>query len=94
MRHLLFPIILLSSAAFAQPPVAPTTEPTESARGANMTEYNILNSFELGYRFATVGGDSDMYRSTVNYTNGIRLLSSSLQIQSRTDMENGSTRSC
>ena len=83
MRHTLIPIILLSSAAFAQPPVAPTTEPTESTRGMNMSEYNILNSFELGYRFATIGGNSDMYRSTVNYTNGIRLLSSSLLIQSK-----------
>ena len=31
--------------------------------------------FELGYRYATIGGDQDMYRSTVNYTDGIRLLS-------------------
>ncbi len=38
-------------------------------------DYNITQSFELGYRFATVGGDMDMYRAVANYTDGVRLLS-------------------
>lgn len=77
-------LVLISSIAYAQPPVAPTTgEQVGNPRGDNSGEYNIMNSFELGYRFATTGGDFDMYRSTVNYTDGIRLLSSSLSVQSR-----------
>jgi hypothetical protein len=75
--------LIVAAAAWAQPPVAPTNEPTESNRGDNVSNYNILQSFELGYRWNTNGGDDGMYRSTVNYTNGIRLLSSSLNIQSR-----------
>jgi hypothetical protein len=81
---ILTPISLLfATVALAQPPVAPTNEPVGSPRGDNFENYNIVQSFELGYRFATTGGDFDMYRSTVNYTDGIRLLSSSLSIQSR-----------
>jgi hypothetical protein len=77
-------LMLISAIAYAQPPVAPTTgETVGDPRGENKGEYNIMNSFETGYRFATAGGDFDMYRSTVNYTDGIRLLSSSLSIQSR-----------
>ncbi|MBV8846657.1 MAG: hypothetical protein JO307_27945 [Bryobacterales bacterium] len=69
--------------AFAQPPIAPTDEPTQPNRGDNVSNYNVLQSFELGYRWRTVGGDEDMYRATVNYGNGVRLLSSSLSVQSR-----------
>ncbi len=75
--------LIAAAAAFAQPPVAPTNEPTESNRGDNVSNYNVLQSFELGYRWNTNGGDDGMYRSTVNYTNGLRLLSSSLFVQSR-----------
>src|SRR6516225_2915770 len=67
----------------AQPVVAPTTESVGAARGVNMGDYNITNSFETGYRFAEVSGDLGKYRSDVNYGNGIRLLSSSLAIYSR-----------
>lgn len=78
-----FLLAMVAGALGAQPPVAPTNEPTQSARGDNVSNYNFLQSFEVGYRWDTVGGDFDMYRSTVNYTNGVRLLSSSLSIQSR-----------
>jgi hypothetical protein len=68
----------------AQPPVAPTTnEPVGNPRGDEVSGYNILNSFELGYRWASVGGDLGMYKSVANYANGIRLLSSSLSVQSK-----------
>lgn len=77
-------VACVASTAFAQTPVAPTDLPTEPPRGDNTTGYNFLESFELGYRWATIGGDTDMYRSTVNYTDGLRLLSGSLAIQSRT----------
>jgi hypothetical protein len=82
MRTTLF--LLISAVALAQPPIAPTTgDSVGDPRGDNRGEYNIMNSFELGYRYATTGGDFDMYRATVNYTDGIRLLSSSLSVQSR-----------
>jgi hypothetical protein len=44
--------------------------------------YNVRQSFELGARFRSVGGDQGTYRATVNYGNGLRLLSSSLSVQS------------
>jgi len=75
--------LLIACIAYAQPPVAPANESTEPNRGDNTAGYNILQSFELGYRWDTVGGDDGMYRSTVNYTNGVRLLSGSLAVQSR-----------
>jgi hypothetical protein len=81
MRFLVF--LLIAGSVVAQPPVAPTNEPTEPSRGENVSNYNVLQSFEAGYRWRTVGGDEDMYRSTVNYGDGIRLLSSSLSVQSR-----------
>src|SRR6516162_3010059 len=67
----------------AQPVVAPTPESVGEARGVNMGDYNITNSFETGYRFAEVRGDLGKYRSDVNYGDGIRLLGSSLAIDSR-----------
>jgi hypothetical protein len=76
-------LISIASVALAQPPVAPTGEQTGNPRGENSGEYNIIQSFELGYRFATMGGDGGMYDSTVNFGDGIRLLSSSLTVQSR-----------
>ena len=75
--------VLAASAVWAQPPVAPTNEPVGNPRGDTVGDYNIMQSFELGYRWRTVGGDVDMYRSTVNYGDGIRLLSSSLSVQSK-----------
>ena len=45
--------------------------------------YNIVDSFETGYRYSTVGGSMEQYRSTVNFGNGIRLLGSSLIVNSK-----------
>ncbi|HEV8145711.1 MAG TPA: hypothetical protein VGP79_05005, partial [Bryobacteraceae bacterium] len=83
MKTILFALFAPAFLVMSQPTVAPTNESTDSPRGTNVASYNIQQSFELGYRFATTGGNGDMYRSTVNYTNGIRLLSSSLFVQSR-----------
>src|SRR5690606_26262449 len=44
--------------------------------------YNILNSTEVGYRFASIGGNEQQYRSAVNYYNGLRVLGSSLTLNS------------
>ena len=76
-------ILALACTVSAQTPVAPTNLATEPNRGDNSSGYNFLQSFELGYRWATTGGDQDMYRSTVNYMDGLRLLSGSLEIHSR-----------
>ncbi len=73
----------MAGAALAQPTVAPTQEPVGAPRGDNVSNFNIVNSFETGYRFRTFGGSFDQYRSTVNYGNGIRLLSSFLSVNSR-----------
>ncbi len=75
--------LLLTAAGLAQPTVAPTPAQVGPVRGDNTGDYNIVNSFETGYRFRTVGGDFDSYRSIVNYGDGIRLLGSSLSINSK-----------
>jgi hypothetical protein len=67
----------------AQQVVAPTPDQVGSPRGENTGDYNITQSFETGYRFSLVGGSLGEYRSDVNYGNGIRLLGSSLTVNSR-----------
>ncbi len=67
----------------AQQVVAPTPDSVGAARGENHGNYNITNSFETGYRWSLVGGDLGEYRSDVNYRNGLRLLGSSLSIDSK-----------
>lgn len=83
MRHTLLAFLIGSGALMAQPTVAPTPEPVGASRGENVGGYNVLNSFETGYRFRSVGGDLGRYRSDVNFGNGIRLLGSRLQVNSR-----------
>jgi hypothetical protein len=75
--------ILLSHSALAQQVVAPTPDQAGSTRGENTGDYNVMESFETGYRFAVVDGSVGTYRNDVNYGNGIRLLSSSLSVNSR-----------
>lgn len=74
----------LVAAAGAQQIVAPTT-PVQvgSPRGDNSGDYNITQSFEVGYRFALVGGDVGMYRSVDNFGNGIRVLGTNLTVNSK-----------
>jgi hypothetical protein len=67
----------------AQQVVAPTPDQVGPPRGENTGDYNITQSFETGYRFSQVFGDIGEYRSDVNYGNGIRLLGSSLAIDSK-----------
>src|SRR5258708_12578324 len=77
------PILAPISALHAQPVVAPTPDQPSAARGENAGNYNVTNSFETGYRWALIGGDRGMYRSDVNYGNGIRLLGSNLTVNSK-----------
>lgn len=77
-------IFALPALLCAQQIVAPTTgESSGSVRGDNAGDYNIVQSWEFGYRFAEIGGDAAEYRSDVNYGNGIRLFGSSFTINSR-----------
>jgi hypothetical protein len=83
MRQLVL-FLIVSGAVFGQETVAPTTgESTGAARGENTGDYNVVQSWEVGYRYATVGGDEGKYRSDVNYRDGVRLLSSYLTVNSR-----------
>src|SRR5690242_19546175 len=75
--------LLFVGAAAAQQTVAPTPEPVGPPRGDNVSDYNIVNSIETGYRWNSIGGNEDEYRSQVNYDSGVRLLGSSLSINSR-----------
>jgi hypothetical protein len=72
-----------SGALWAQQVVSPTPETVGAARGENYGNYNVTNSFETGYRWSLVGGDLGEYRSDVNYRNGLRLLGSSVSIDSK-----------
>ena len=72
-----------ASLALAQPPVAPSPIPAGPLQGENSGNFNVADSFELGYRFHTVGGSVNQYRSTVNYGDGVRLLDSSMLIASK-----------
>ena len=76
-------ILGLTAAAGAQQTVAPTNAPVGSPRGDNTGNYNVTQSFEAGYRFAEVGGDVGMYRSIVNFGNGLRVLGTNLTVNSR-----------
>lgn len=81
-RH--FAILLLAAAlGEAQQVVAPTPEAVGSPRGDNTPGYNIVDSFEVGYRFRTLDGNYGKYRSDVNLGNGLRLLGSRLTIHSK-----------
>jgi hypothetical protein len=81
-RLLLIPVLLLAPAR-AQQTVAPTPEAVGPPRGQDVDGYNVVNSFETGYRFRTVNGDLGKYRSDVNFGNGVRLLGSLFTVNSR-----------
>jgi hypothetical protein len=67
----------------AQTVVAPSPAPTGSETPELWGPYKITDSVETGYRFAEIGGDYGLYRSTVNYGNGISLLGSSFTANSQ-----------
>lgn len=75
--------LLAGAAGRAQQVVAPTPESTGSPRGSTWDDYNIVDSFETGYRFERVTGNQDEYRSSVNFGNGVRLLGGSLSLNSK-----------
>jgi len=82
MRKLFFSLSLTLMSAWGQETAAPTPDQPGNSNGDTVNKYNIVQSFELGYRWRTSGGDEDMYRSTVNFRDGVRLLSGSLFVKS------------
>ncbi|HTT60712.1 MAG TPA: hypothetical protein VMG35_02685, partial [Bryobacteraceae bacterium] len=78
-----FCFLLVTGTLYAQQVVAPTPEPVGPPRGEDVGNYNVTQSFETGYRFALTDGDVAKYRADVNYGDGIRLLGSSLTVDSK-----------
>ncbi len=72
--------LLACPLALAQQPVAPT--PDRPVRSRQVGGYAVSNSFEVGYRFAEVDGNLDLYRASVNYGNGMRLFDGRIRIHS------------
>jgi hypothetical protein len=87
MRRRIPTLILLAITGAATLPaqqvMAPSAEQVGSVRGEDLGTYNITDSFELGYRFASVFGNDGLYRSDINFGNGLRLLGSTLTIDSK-----------
>jgi hypothetical protein len=81
--RLLFLVLAALSRAVAQVPVASNPESVGSPRGDDWQGYNIVDSFETGYRFASVSGNEAQYRATENFGNGIRLFNSFLSMDSK-----------
>ncbi len=75
--------VITAAMALSQPTIAPTESQVGPRRGEDVDGYNIVNSFELGYRWHDVSGNEGKYRSDVNFGNGIRLLGSSLSVHSK-----------
>ena len=76
-------LLTVATALSGQQVVAPTPEQTGPPRGEDAGNYNVTDSFETGYRFAEIGGDLAKYRSDINYRNGMRLIGSSLSVDSK-----------
>jgi len=75
--------LILPAVCAAQPAAAPTPETVGPSQGGVWGDYTVSTSFETGYRFQTVGGNGAEYRSTVNFGNGVKLLDSSLAMNSK-----------
>jgi hypothetical protein len=82
MRLLLLAAISMAG-LLAQQPIAPTPDSNVSGRGDNWSDYNIVDSFETGYRFASVGGNYSQYQSMVNFQDGARLLGGYFSMNSK-----------
>jgi hypothetical protein len=83
MLRRFFPTLAILGTLQAQQVVAPTPEQVGSPRGDTWGDYNVVQSYELGYRFSLVGGDIGEYRSDVNYGDGVRLLGTTFALESK-----------
>jgi hypothetical protein len=83
-RHLAYLLIALPvSILQAQPTVAPTPVRTGPETGSDWGTYNVADSAETGFRFSFVGGDRSLYRNSVNFGNGFRVLGSNFAASSK-----------
>jgi hypothetical protein len=73
IRLTTFSLLMLLPVLDGQPVLTPSPDHTGAEAGQDIGPYNVTNSFETGYRFTTVGGDADLFRSFENYGNGLRL---------------------
>ena len=73
--------LLAATLVKAQPIVTPTPDMPDEIEEAG--DYTISNSFEVGYRMSNVSGNHDVYRSSVNFGNGVRLFEGQLRINSK-----------
>lgn len=80
MRKLLVSLLMIVPPVFGQLVGGP---PAGSPRGEDSGNYNVVNSWETGYRFYSVDGNVGKYRSDVNYRNGLRLIGGTLSVHSR-----------
>lgn len=76
--------VLMPLLLAAQEVVAPTPDKVGPDRGDDWNGYNIVNSFETGYRFLSGSGNLNTYRSNENFGNGVRLLGSFFTANSKT----------
>lgn len=72
--------LLVPSLALGQQPVASSGD--QRPRSQEVGNYSFSNSVEVGYRFADIGGDRDLYRASVNYGNGVRLFDGRVRVDS------------
>src|SRR5689334_2586764 len=82
-RYIGFLILTAALACRAQDTVAPTPGTAGPRRGDNWGDYNVVNSFETGYRFLSLSGNQNKYRSDENFGSGVRLLSSFFSLHSK-----------
>jgi hypothetical protein len=67
----------------AQPVAAPSPDRSGPSLGAEWGNYHVTNSFEAGYRFTAVGGDSQLFHSVENFGNGLRLFGGNFTANSK-----------
>lgn len=86
--HLIGAILVLiapASLVAAQQPApspSPASTATPSEPGETAGDYTVVSSIEFGYRGLRVDGDSNKYRSDLNYKAGPRLFDSSFMLKS------------
>ena len=73
--------LLAATLVRAQPIITPTPDMPDEIEEAG--DYTISNSFEVGYRMSNVSGNHDVYRSSINFGNGVRLFEGQLRINSK-----------
>ncbi len=73
--------LLAATLVRAQPIITPTPDMPDEIE--EVGDYTISNSFEVGYRMSNVSGNHDVYRSSINFGNGVRLFEGQLRINSK-----------